>query len=141
MKERWKEVGRVATILVVEDNALLRKSLQLGFRQHGFCVWTAANGTEAVAVFREELDHRVDMVLSDVHLPGLNGPEAIQQMLALNHRLRWCFTTGDHRAANVARLMAMGTLKVFAKPFAIREVAADLYQLLKPSGMDTGKAA
>jgi CheY-like chemotaxis protein len=62
---------RPKTLLVVEDNAILRKGLAAVLREEGFAVVTAANGREALDWLRE--DPPPDLILLDMLLPVLDG--------------------------------------------------------------------
>jgi DNA-binding response OmpR family regulator len=65
-----------ARILLVDDDALLRRSLAFSLEQGGFRVHTAASAEEALAVAARE---RPDLVLLDIGLPGMDGLEALRR--------------------------------------------------------------
>ena len=62
------------TILLVEDEAMLRDPLRKIFEQASFAVLVARNGEEALRIAGEYLD-RIDLLLSDVQMPGMSGPD------------------------------------------------------------------
>jgi len=63
------------TLLLVEDNARLRKTLQSILEDSGFCVIACHDGRSAI----EQAHHRaIDVMLVDFRMPGLNGPEVIK---------------------------------------------------------------
>jgi CheY-like chemotaxis protein len=61
-------------ILVVDDESAIRKVLGIVLSRHGFSVWTAAGGGEAVALFRQH-QGSIGLVLLDVRMPGMDGPQ------------------------------------------------------------------
>src|SRR5437879_4226089 len=66
--------ARACGILIVDDQAHVRDVLSIGLRQEGFAVWLAANGREAFDLYRcRRAD--IDVVLLDMHMPVLNGPQ------------------------------------------------------------------
>ena len=64
------------TILIVEDEAALRKLVRRVLEDDGRRVLDAGNGHEALAVLEREGD-RVDLMITDVVMPGMNGPELV----------------------------------------------------------------
>lgn len=120
---------RPTGILVVEDDWLLRKALGQGFRNRGFDLWSAANGAEAVAVY-QQFRPLIDVVLSDVQMPVLDGPGTLDALRTINPSVRFCFMTGDIRAATIAGLLDRGALRVFEKPLpSVARVAQELWEL------------
>src|SRR5207253_1911478 len=63
--------ARKPGVLIADDEARLRALLVVALRQHGFVVWLAADGQEAVEIYR---DHRpeIDLLVLDVGMPGLD---------------------------------------------------------------------
>ncbi|MEZ4237481.1 MAG: response regulator [Myxococcota bacterium] len=74
-------VGAPATILVVDDDELVRMTLRFYLEQEGFRVEEAASGADALAVCAEQ---PVDLVVSDVAMPQMTGPELAGE-LAVRH--------------------------------------------------------
>ncbi len=70
---------RVATILVVEDEAQLQYVFSLALERAGFDVHVTSNGSEALTY----LDHTIpDLVVTDLSMPELSGAELVQHMAA-----------------------------------------------------------
>ena len=67
----------LTTVLVVDDETSNRESLERIFSKEGFRVLTAGTGREALDVCRE---HRVDVVLSDLMMPGMSGIDLIKAL-------------------------------------------------------------
>src|SRR3954470_11871134 len=68
--------GRRRGVLVVDDEECVRDVLDAMLRQQGFAVWLAADGWEALEVYRLHLA-AIDLVLLDVRMPGLDGPATL----------------------------------------------------------------
>src|SRR5205814_4909737 len=85
---------RAYGILVVDDEAAMRGVLNIAMRQQGFVVWLAANGREALDLYRR---HRaaIDVILLDVRMPGLDGPQTLAALQEINPHVRCCFMSGD----------------------------------------------
>jgi DNA-binding NtrC family response regulator len=68
-----KENGgaKASTILIVEDDTLIRLSIAEHFRDHGFRVLEAANAEEALQIFGASVP--IELMISDVNMPGMDG--------------------------------------------------------------------
>jgi CheY-like chemotaxis protein len=119
---------RACGILVVDDDEGVRGVLKVGMRLHGFVVWLAADGQEALDLYRR---HRaaIDVVLLDVRMPGPDGPQTLAALQQLNPHIRCCFMSGDLGSYTEERLRKLGAAAVLPKPFHLDEVARVLREL------------
>jgi CheY-like chemotaxis protein len=125
-------------ILIADDEELVRVVLETTFRQHGFAVWLAADGLEATQVYRQHADG-IDLVLLDVRMPGLDGPQTLTALLRITPGLRCCFMTGAPGLYNVEVLLARGAADVLSKPFvSLSALVARLRQFLPGTGDEAG---
>ncbi len=69
------------TILVVDDSAVMRSSLKANLEMQGFQVRMAADGTEALAQLKNGF--KPDLVLTDIHMPGMDGLTLIREIRKL----------------------------------------------------------
>lgn len=120
---------RPTGVLVIEDERLMLKAMEQGLRNRGFVVWAARDGGEGVDLYRR-FGTRIDVVLSDVQMPVLDGPKTLDALRAMNPAIRFCFMTGDTRAATLANLLGRGAIRVFTKPLrSVAGVAEELWEL------------
>jgi CheY-like chemotaxis protein len=82
-----------ATVLVVDNEAVVRRLAQIVLERHGYAVLGAENGREAVEVYRRERD-RIAVVLLDWLMPVLSGAEALAELRRLNPQVRVVLTSG-----------------------------------------------
>jgi CheY-like chemotaxis protein len=115
-------------VLVVDDEHLVRIMVQLGLEREGFDVWLAANGREAIAVYRAHKED-IAVVLLDVHMPGLDGPATLDALRKRNPEVRACFMSGDTGSYEPDELLQRGAVHVLAKPFRLDDLANILRQL------------
>ena len=115
-------------ILVVDDEPILRVLLQTALPRSGFDVLLAADGTDAVDVYRRHRD-RVAVVLMDVNMPGIDGPETLGELQKVNRDVCCCFMTGNAGAYADEELRRRGAATVFAKPFDLAELTQSLRRL------------
>jgi CheY-like chemotaxis protein len=109
-------------VLVVDDDHLVRILVQLGLERKGFEVWLAPNGREAIEWYRE---HREDIavVLLDVCMPGLDGPQTLDALRELNPEVLVCLMSGSTGAYGPEELRQRGAAQVIAKPFFLDDLA------------------
>jgi CheY-like chemotaxis protein len=123
---RWLTRSPRPEILVVEDDDGVRRMLDTVLRMYGFGVRTAATGEAAVDSYRRH-QATVAVVLLDVQLPGLDGPEVLTRLQAVNPAVRYCFMSGNTGKYAPEDLRARGAVHVFAKPFrSMAELAQTL---------------
>ena len=109
---------KAASVLTVEDNPITRTELRLVLEDAGFdVVADARDGAEAVELARE---HRPDLVLLDLGLPGVDGIETTRQLLA-ERRVPIVALTGRSRQLAEEALEA-GATSYLLKPFATTQV-------------------
>jgi PAS domain S-box-containing protein len=91
-----EEVGELKgdeTILVIEDEEMVRKTTILILRQYGYAALAAADGIEGLDVLRRE-EGGVDLVLLDLSMPRLSGAEVLVEIRALRPQLKVVLCTG-----------------------------------------------
>ena len=104
------------TVLIVEDNPVVRAMACDALERYGYSVLAAANGSEALEAARASLD-RVSIVLTDVVMPGMNGRELVARLRTLRPDLRVVFMSG-HASDPGFDLRALTNGSVFLqKPF------------------------
>lgn len=115
------------TILLAEDDDMVRSFVSSVLEGHGYRVLPAANGLEALRLAKRVGPQGIDLVLTDVDMPALNGFQLVRCLKQLRPDLKVLFMTG-HRRAFEHELWDEGM--VIEKPFAhtvlVREVGACL---------------
>jgi DNA-binding NtrC family response regulator len=119
-------------VLVADDEAAIRRLLEIALGRQGFTVWSAAGGREAVELFRRNRD-AIDLVVLDVQMPGLDGPWTLIALQEIDPQVRCCFMSGHTGGYSAETLQAMGIVRIFQKPFAIAELVEALRALVHPS--------
>jgi DNA-binding NtrC family response regulator len=104
---------QVQTIVIVDDNENVYKSLKLNFHQQGFpCLW-ATNTRETLAIIR---DNPVAAVLMDLSLGGENGIEAMQEVFCLRPGLPVIIITGYGTFEAAVQAIKLGAFDFLPKP-------------------------
>jgi two-component system, cell cycle sensor histidine kinase and response regulator CckA len=110
------------TILLVEDEDGLRALNARGLTSRGYTVLQAGNGVEAMAVL-EKSDGKVDLVVSDVVMPEMDGPTLLRELRKRDPGLKIIFVSGYAEDAFQKHLPADGQQFDFlAKPFTLKQL-------------------
>ena len=115
------------TILVVDDEPVLRETLAEALDADGFRVVTAADGREALSRFRE---HQPDLVVLDLMLPELSGIEVCRIIRAESGVPIVMLTAKSSELDKVVGL-ELGADDYVTKPFSLRELSARIRALLR----------
>lgn len=117
------------TILLVEDEAPLRRAAARALEQHGFRVLSAAGGPEALALVRSHKGP-IDLLITDLVMPEWSGKEVAERLLREHPALRVLYMSGyPDKIAGGYELSAAGTWFI-AKPFDVPSLVAKVREVL-----------
>ncbi len=122
--------GGSATVLLVEDEEMVRDTLRMLFEERGYTVLTAADGEEAVEVYSRSASS-IDVVLTDLGLPRKGGWEAFCAMRSINPGVRGIFATGYVDPAVKARMIRDGARHFVQKPYVPRQLFDQIEEVLR----------
>ena len=117
------------TILLVEDEEGLRALNARGLASRGFTVLEAGNGVEAIEVL-EKADKPVDLVVSDVVMPEMDGPTLARELRVRNPGLKIIFVSGYAEDAFQRNLPEHGQFAFLPKPFTLKQLVAAVKETL-----------
>jgi two-component system cell cycle sensor histidine kinase/response regulator CckA len=117
------------TILLVEDEDGLRSLNARGLRSRGYSVIEAANGVEAMEAL-DEKNGAVDLVVSDVVMPEMDGPTLLKEMRQRNPNLKIIFVSGYAEEAFDKSLPENEQFAFLAKPFALSALVAKVKETM-----------
>jgi PAS domain S-box-containing protein len=110
-------------VLIVDDEKSVRDVAQRMLARAGFEVWTAADGEEAVALFRER-GERVGVVLLDLTMPNLGGEETFAALRAIRPDVPVLMVSGYNEAEATERLAGRNLNGFIQKPFQMAALIA-----------------
>ncbi len=119
------------TILLVEDEEGLRALNARGLRSRGYSVIEASNGIEAMEAL-EERDGNVDLVVSDVVMPEMDGPTLLKAMRDRNPEVRIIFVSGYAEDAFEKSLPENQQFAFLPKPFTLSQLVAAVKETMAP---------
>ncbi len=117
------------TVLLVEDHAATRDVIATYLERAGFRV-TVVGEAEAVPAAREQHARPFDVVVSDVHLPGMSGIELASLLLAATPGQPIILITGDPDEALAREALSRGPVNYLLKPFQLFELEAAIRNTL-----------
>ncbi len=117
-------------ILVVEDEPSVRSLTKRILERHGYVVIEAATGDEALAIFKRE-GARIQLVLTDVVMPGLRGPELVAEIERLRPGLPVMFMSGYADDDLVRRGVFPEHVAFLKKPFTHSDLLGIVRQHLR----------
>ncbi|WP_313348018.1 PAS domain-containing protein [Stenotrophomonas sp.] len=128
-----------ATVLVAEDNDDVRAYTVETLRQLGYRVLEAHDGPSAMRLL-ERTDVSVDLLFSDIVMPGMSGWELARRALAHKPGLRVLFTSGYPRDIDASGEVGRN-IAILAKPFTRSDLARSIRGSLREEGTPQGSAA
>ena len=123
------EVGGDETVLLVEDDDTVRAALSRALSERGYRVLVAGHGRDALAAAREH-QGPIHVILSDVVMPGMSGPEVVRQLSPVHPEARAIFMSGytDHAGLRDSRLRESSSF--LQKPFTPEALARRVREVL-----------
>jgi two-component system cell cycle sensor histidine kinase/response regulator CckA len=122
--------GGSERILLVEDEHTVRELAAMVLRDLGYEVTEAANGQEALELARTRGDGAFDLVISDVVMPRMGGPELIERLRELGCRCRAILTSGYTEAEMDTETISAWDAVFLGKPYSARQLAAKVRETL-----------
>ena len=117
------------TILIAEDDEDVRETTRQILEHLGYKIFAARNGLEALELFREA-QSSVDLVVLDVIMPVLNGPEAAASISAIRPNVPFIFVTGYAAVPNLRILHSIEKAAILKKPFDMVQLVNKLREVL-----------
>lgn len=122
----WKGHG---TLLIAEDDeAILKMSCRI-LESAGFKVLTAADGQEALTVFRRH-QNEIRLVLLDMTMPRLDGEACLLELRRLNPTVKVIMTSGHNEQEVINRFTGKGLTGFIQKPYTLKELLPKIREVL-----------
>lgn len=120
------------TILVIDDDPLVRRTIERILQKRGYGVHLAADGRQGLRAYR---CLRPDLVITDIVMPVKDGLDTIRRLRSWSPAARIIAISGGNRASRgdlLAGAMALGASAAIAKPFGPEELLAKVTENLAP---------
>ena len=135
-KEEARPRGGTETILVAEDSDPVRTLIEGVLRGAGYRVLLAADGEEAVEIYRRQAS-QIDLVLLDMMMPRMNGGVACEHIRRMNPRQPIIFCSGNSPNRKLMDFLDQEGIDVVSKPYHPRDLLAKIRQVLDGSAADS----
>lgn len=119
-------------ILVVDDEHLIRWSLEQNLKKQGYEVVTAGNGEDALRLAREE---QPELVLLDIQLPGIGGLEVLERIKEFDEDIIVIMLTAHGGLETAVNTMRLGAYDYINKPFNLDELSIVIKKALETSDL------
>lgn len=119
-------------LLVVDDEHLIRWSLEQNLKKQGYEVVTAGSGEDALRLVREE---QPDLVLLDIQLPGISGIDVLEKIKDHDDDIIVIMVTANSGLENAVNAMRLGAYDYISKPFNLDELSIVVKKALETSDL------
>ncbi len=119
-QEKAGELWGSGTILLVEDETMVRAVAERALTRHGYHVLTAENGEAALEILARE--GKVDLLISDVVMPTMDGPTTVRHARKTHPDLPILFISG-YAEEQLRRSIDLERVSFLAKPFSVQKLA------------------
>lgn len=122
------------SILIIDDDEVIRAVFGVALTRNGYRVATAADGAAGLEIARRE---RPDLILCDINMPGLDGAAVLQAVRREErlHASQFVFMTGNPNAMTPRTGMELGADDFLLKPFGIEELTRCISARLQRAGV------
>ena len=115
-------------LLIADDSLLMRKAVERSLAEKNFTiVGSAANGEEAVQIFKETLP---DLVTLDITMPKMDGIAALVEMKKIKPDAKILMVTSQTDSVSAAEAMEKGAAGFLGKPFSPEQIIAKVNEIL-----------
>ncbi len=120
---------RNQTILVVDDEEMVRSIATQMLEKLGYHVLVAASGAEAIEIFQQE-DQHIDHVVLEMIMPGIDGSEVFDKIKAHDPSAKCILSSGYSRDSQANAIMKRGCDAFIQKPFRLQELSQLIVSLI-----------
>ncbi len=129
-KERPQDLTGSGRVLLVEDEDVVRSFAVRALKRQGYEVLEASTGVEALEVMEKHTTHKIDIVVSDVVMPEMDGPTLLKELRKKNPNLKIIFVSGYPHEAFETSLDKDEQFAFLPKPFSLPQLAAKVKEQL-----------
>jgi two-component system cell cycle sensor histidine kinase/response regulator CckA len=128
--EAARDLSGSASVLLVEDEDAVRMGGMRALTSRGYTVHEASSGVEALEVF-EQLEGKIDIVVSDVVMPEMDGPTLLGELRKRQPDIKFIFVSGYAEDAFARNLPTDAQFGFLPKPFSLKQLATVVKEVLE----------
>lgn len=118
------------TIMLIEDEDEIRNMLGLALKNFEYEVVSCSDAADAQAYFMENPSANIDLVIADINLPGMTGPEFAEWLAAMNKSFEILYMSGYSQQAVISDGSIKKGANFLAKPFRPSDLAQKIRSIL-----------
>ncbi len=126
------------TILLVDDEDLIRDMIERTLRRSGYKVFTAENGDKALEIYREKMEE-IDLIVLDLIMPEMGGEECLDEILKINPAARVLIASGFLAKKSRKAVLERGALGLIGKPCDAGDLLRAARKVLEETGVPAGR--
>jgi two-component system cell cycle sensor histidine kinase/response regulator CckA len=128
-KTKKNELWGSGTVLLVEDEPMVRSVAERALTRHGYVVITADNGEDALEIIAK--NEPIDLLISDVVMPGMDGPTMVREARQSRPDLKILFMSG-YAEEQLRKSIDIENVNFLPKPFSVTELAEAARRAVMP---------
>ena len=128
-QDKTEHASALVTILVIDDEELVRRFLSEILTMQGYRVLVAQDGMAAIGIYKRQFKE-IDLVLTDLVMPGLQGAEVLDLMRTLNPALKAVIMSGYYGSADLMEECFANVVGLLRKPFTMEQMGGLLKKAL-----------
>ncbi len=128
-QQKTEDLSGTATILLVDDEDIVRKSCARALKSRGYEILEASNGQEAFTLFKTNKD-KINLIISDVIMPVMDGPSFYAEIQKTGVKTKFVFISGYTKEAFTEKYnLENNDFYFLAKPISLKELAASIKKI------------
>jgi PAS domain S-box-containing protein len=128
------------TILIIDDEEVIRNLMLTSLSRYGYRVLVASGGEEGVNLYSMFKDE-IDLVMLDLGLPGMDGRKVFKLIRALNPKAKVILFTGSQSTSRVKQLIEEGAASWISKPISLKRLSHTMRETLDNPSAPESKAS
>jgi PAS domain S-box-containing protein len=121
------------TILVIDDEEVVRKTARVALQNHGYRVLTAENGESGLHIFRG-MPGEIELVILDLTMPVMGGETTLENLKAISPEAKVVLSSGFSSAEVTARFQGRGLAGFLQKPYSAAKLVEEVRTALNHNG-------
>ncbi len=122
-------IGGGETVLVIDDEEMIRTICKDILEEFGYQVLQAENGEAGLRLFAENRQ-KIQLVILDMVMPRLSGQETLRRLLAIDPQVKVLFSTGFGEGQKLNESLALGAKGIILKPYQIEHLLKKVRETL-----------
>ncbi len=135
MRMRTDDAGEkeTGTILLVDDEDMVRDVGVRLFQSLGYSVLEAANGMEAVDIFKKNSE-KINLMFLDIVMPGMSGGDTYDRIKEINPNVKVLLSSGYGIDTQAAKILDRGADSFIQKPFSLEDLSQKIKEIMERKG-------